>query len=69
VLAARAAGADGVVDKTEPAQHLLAAIRRAVVGEDAMPAVPIDAYEDAVATLGCAARVNSNERRYCQCTI
>jgi DNA-binding NarL/FixJ family response regulator len=29
VLAARVAGADGVVDKTEPVQHLLAAIRAA----------------------------------------
>ena len=51
VLAARAAGADGVVDKAEPVQHLLTAIRRAVAGEAAMPAVPTDAYEAAVATL------------------
>ncbi len=49
VLAARAAGADGVVDKTEPVQHLLAAIRGA--GEAVMPAVPHDAYRAAVATV------------------
>ena len=51
VLAARAAGADGMVDKAEPVQHLLAAIRGAVAGESAMPTVPRDAYEAAVATL------------------
>jgi DNA-binding NarL/FixJ family response regulator len=51
VLAARAAGADGMVDKAEPVQHLLAAIRGAVAGESAMPAVPRDAHEAAVATL------------------
>jgi len=51
VLAARAAGADGMVDKAEPVQHLLAAIRGAVAGELAMPGVPHDAYEAAVATL------------------
>jgi DNA-binding NarL/FixJ family response regulator len=51
VLAARAAGADGVVDKAEPVQHLLAAIRGAVAGEVAMPAVPHAAYEAAIATL------------------
>lgn len=50
-LAARAAGADGVVDKAEPVEHLLAAIRQAAAGELAMPAVPRDAYEAAVANL------------------
>jgi two-component system response regulator DevR len=51
VLAARAAGADGVVDKAEPVPLLLAAIRAAAAGERAMPAVPRDAYEAAVAAL------------------
>ena len=51
VLAARAAGADGVVDKAEPVQNLLAAIRGSVVGEMAMPEVPRTAYEAAVAGL------------------
>jgi two-component system, NarL family, response regulator DevR len=50
-LAARAAGADGVVDKAEPVQHLLAAIRAAAAGELAMPAVPRDAYQAAVANV------------------
>jgi len=51
VLAARAAGADGVVDKAEPVQHLLDVIRGAVASESAMPAVPHEAYETAVANL------------------
>jgi two-component system, NarL family, response regulator DevR len=51
VLAARAAGADGVVDKAEPAQHLLVAIRRAAAGELVMPEVPWDAYEAAIANI------------------
>jgi two-component system, NarL family, response regulator DevR len=51
VLAARAAGADGVVDKADPVQSLLAAIRRVAAGELAMPAVPLDAYDAAVANL------------------
>lgn len=51
VLAARAAGADGVVDKAEPVQRLLAAIRAAADGELAMPAVSRDAYLAAVAKL------------------
>jgi DNA-binding NarL/FixJ family response regulator len=50
-LAARAAGADGIVDKTEPVQQLLAAVRGAVAGQHALPAVPRDAYESALATL------------------
>jgi two-component system response regulator DevR len=51
VLAARVAGADGVVDKTEPVQHLLAALRAAAAGQLAMPAVPQDAYEAAIANV------------------
>jgi two-component system response regulator DevR len=51
VLAARAAGADGVVDKAEPVQRLLAAIRGVFIGELALPTVPRDAYEAAVAAL------------------
>jgi DNA-binding NarL/FixJ family response regulator len=51
VLAARAAGADGVVDKGEPVQTLLTALRRAAVGEETIPAVPRHAYEAAVAAL------------------
>jgi DNA-binding NarL/FixJ family response regulator len=51
VLAARAAGADGLVDKAEPVQSLLAAIRAAVTGEIAMPAVPPTAYVAAASVL------------------
>lgn len=51
VLAAQAAGADGVVDKAEPVQNLLATIRGNVAGEMAMPEVPRTAYEAAVARL------------------
>jgi DNA-binding NarL/FixJ family response regulator len=51
VLAARAAGADGVIDKAEPVQNLLAAIRRAAAGEQTLPALRRDAYQAAVATL------------------
>jgi two-component system, NarL family, captular synthesis response regulator RcsB len=51
VLAARAAGADCVVDKTEPVQNLLSAIRGAVAGEAAMPTVSRPVYEAAVAGL------------------
>jgi DNA-binding NarL/FixJ family response regulator len=51
VLAARAAGADGVVDKAEPVQNLLAAIRGAIAGEPSIPAVPRTAYEAAAASL------------------
>jgi two-component system, NarL family, invasion response regulator UvrY len=47
-LAARAAQADGVVDKAEPVSTLLRAIRRVGDGETAMPAVPRDAHEAAV---------------------
>jgi DNA-binding NarL/FixJ family response regulator len=51
VLAARAAGADRVVDKAEPVQTLLEAIRGAMAGHVALPAVPRTAYEAAVAAL------------------
>ena len=51
-LAARAAQADGVVDKAEPVPTLLAAIRAASpTGEVVMPPVPRDAFEAAVARL------------------
>jgi DNA-binding NarL/FixJ family response regulator len=50
-LAARAAGADAVVDKAEPVERLLAAIRAAADGQLAIPAVSRDAYEGAVAKL------------------
>ena len=50
-LAARAAQADAVVDKAEPVQTLLAAVRRAAGGEVVMGAVPRDAFEAAVARL------------------
>jgi DNA-binding NarL/FixJ family response regulator len=50
-LAARAAQADAVVDKAEPVQTLLAAVRRAASGEVVMGPVPRDAFEAAVARL------------------
>jgi two-component system response regulator DevR len=50
-LAARAAGADGVVDKSEPVSALLAAIRAVARGETHIPSVPPDAYEAAAARL------------------
>jgi DNA-binding NarL/FixJ family response regulator len=50
-LAARAAQADGVVDKTEPVQTLLAAVRSAASGEVVMDPVPRHAFEAAVARL------------------
>jgi DNA-binding NarL/FixJ family response regulator len=50
-LAARAAQADAVVDKAEPVQSLLAAVRRAANGEVVMGAVPRDTFEAAVARL------------------
>jgi DNA-binding NarL/FixJ family response regulator len=50
-LAARAAGADGLVHKADPVERLLAAIRGAAAGEPVMPALPRDAYEFAVAAL------------------
>jgi DNA-binding NarL/FixJ family response regulator len=51
VLAARVAGANGVVDKAAPVQQLLAAIRAAPAGQLAMPTVPQDAYEAAIANV------------------
>jgi DNA-binding NarL/FixJ family response regulator len=50
-LAARAAGADGVVDKSEPVPALLAAIRSVARGETHIPSVPPDAYKAAAARL------------------
>jgi DNA-binding NarL/FixJ family response regulator len=50
-LAARAAQADAVVDKAEPVQSLLAAVRLAAGGEVVMGAVPRDAFEAAVGRL------------------
>jgi DNA-binding NarL/FixJ family response regulator len=50
-LAARAAQADAVVDKAEPVQSLLAAVRQAAASEVGMDAVPRDAFEVAVARL------------------
>ena len=51
ILAARAAQADGVVDKAAPVQALLAALRSVAHGELTMSAVPRDAFEAAVARL------------------
>jgi DNA-binding NarL/FixJ family response regulator len=50
-LAARAAQADGVVDKAEPVQTLLTALRRVALGEVVLPPVPRDVFEPAVAKL------------------
>jgi DNA-binding NarL/FixJ family response regulator len=50
-LAARAAGADGIVDKSDPVERLLTAIRGAATGELVMPALPQDAYQFAAAAL------------------
>jgi DNA-binding NarL/FixJ family response regulator len=50
-LAARAAQADGVVDKAEPVRTLLAALRRVALGEAVLPPVPRDVFEAAVARL------------------
>jgi len=50
-LAARAAQADAVVDKAEPVQSLLAAVRRAASGETVVRAVPRETFEAAVARL------------------
>jgi two-component system, NarL family, response regulator DevR len=50
-LAARAAQADGVVDKAEPVATLLGAVRRVAAGEAVMPPVPRDVFEAAVARL------------------
>ena len=50
-LAARAAQADGVVDKAGPVQALVAAIRSVASGEIVMSPVPRDVFEAAVARL------------------
>jgi DNA-binding NarL/FixJ family response regulator len=50
-LAARAAQADGVVDKAGPAPALLAAVRSVANGEVVMSPVPCDVFEAAVARL------------------
>jgi DNA-binding NarL/FixJ family response regulator len=50
-LAARAAQADGVVDKAEPVRTLLTALRRVALGEIVLPQVPGDVFEAAVARL------------------
>lgn len=50
-LAARAAQADAVVDKAEPVQTLLTAIRRAATGEVLTTSIPREAFEAAVARL------------------
>jgi DNA-binding NarL/FixJ family response regulator len=50
-LAARAAQADGVIDKAEPVTALLSAVRRAANGDVVMSPVPRDAFEAAVARL------------------
>jgi DNA-binding NarL/FixJ family response regulator len=50
-LAARAAQADGVVDKAGPAPALLAAVRGVANGEVVMSPVPRDVFEAAVARL------------------
>jgi len=50
-LAARAAQADGVVDKAEPVRTLLTALRRVALGEVVLSPVPRDVFEAAVAKL------------------
>ena len=50
-LAARAAQADGVVDKAEPVRTLLTVLRSVALGEVVLPPVPRDVFEPAVAKL------------------
>jgi len=50
-IAARAAQADGLLDKREPAAALIAAIRRIADGETVVPAVSRAEFEAAVARL------------------
>jgi DNA-binding NarL/FixJ family response regulator len=50
-IAARAAQADGLLDKSEPAPVLMAAIRRIADGETVMPTVSRSEFEAAVARL------------------
>jgi two-component system response regulator DevR len=51
MLAARAAQADGVVDKAAPVPILLNAVRRVANGEEVMAPIPRDLFESAVARL------------------
>ena len=51
VLAARAAGADAIVDKAEPVRRLLSAIRGVAAGSRLLPAVPRAAFEAGVSRL------------------
>jgi DNA-binding NarL/FixJ family response regulator len=51
ILAARAAGADSIVDKSEPVGGLLTAIRAVAAGKRMLPAVPRRAFEAAVSKL------------------
>ena len=50
-IAARAAQADGLVDKSEPAAVLLNAIRRIADGETVLPTIGREAFEAGVARL------------------
>jgi DNA-binding NarL/FixJ family response regulator len=50
-LAARAAQADGIVDKAAPVPALLAAVRRVADGQEVMAPIPRDIFESAVARL------------------
>jgi two-component system response regulator DevR len=50
-LAARAAQADGVVDKAAPVPILLNAVRRVANEEEVMAPIPLDVFESAVARL------------------
>ena len=50
-IAARAAQADGLLDKSEPAPALIAAIRRIADGETVLPTVSRGEFEAAVARL------------------
>jgi DNA-binding NarL/FixJ family response regulator len=50
-IAARAAGADALVDKADPVPRLLAAIHGVVRGARLVPAPPADAYAAAVARI------------------
>jgi DNA-binding NarL/FixJ family response regulator len=50
-IAARAAQADGLLDKSEPAPALIAAIRRIADGKSVMPVVSRSEFEAAVARL------------------
>jgi len=51
ILAARAAGADAIVDKAEPVGRLLTTIRGVAASRRILPAVPRHAFEAAVSRL------------------